>query len=84
MEQLLVYADDVNILGRSVHTVRKNTEALEVAIKATAIEVNACKTARKYMFTSWDQTAGQCHIIKIDNSSFEGGRVEIFGNNLNE
>jgi hypothetical protein len=26
--QLLAYADDVNILGESVHTVRKNAEAL--------------------------------------------------------
>jgi hypothetical protein len=32
-QQLLVYADGVNILGRSVHTVRKNTETLVVACK---------------------------------------------------
>ena len=31
--QLLVYADDVNILGRSIHTRKKNTEALVVAGK---------------------------------------------------
>jgi len=31
--QLLVYADDVNILGGSVHTVKENTEALIVASK---------------------------------------------------
>ena len=30
---LLAYADDVNILGGSVHTVRKNAEALVVATK---------------------------------------------------
>jgi hypothetical protein len=28
--QLLVYAADVNILGRSVHTLKKNIEALVV------------------------------------------------------
>jgi hypothetical protein len=31
--QLLVYADDVNKLGGSVHTIKKNTEALVVASK---------------------------------------------------
>jgi hypothetical protein len=31
--QLLVYADDVNVLGGSIHTVTKNTEALLVASK---------------------------------------------------
>jgi hypothetical protein len=31
--QLLVYADDVNILGGSIHTKKKNKEALVVASK---------------------------------------------------
>jgi len=31
--QLLVYADDINILGGIVHTIKKNTEALVVAGK---------------------------------------------------
>ena len=43
--QLLVYADDVNILGGSVHTVKKNAEALIVARKETGLEVNADKTS---------------------------------------
>ena len=29
--KFLVYADDVNMLGRSVHTIKKNTEALVVS-----------------------------------------------------
>jgi hypothetical protein len=39
--KLLVYADDINILGGSVHTVNKNTEALVVATKQNGLEVNA-------------------------------------------
>jgi hypothetical protein len=54
--QLLVYADD-NILGGSVHTIRKNTEALLVCSKEIGLEVNADKT--KYVVMSRDQNAGQ-------------------------
>jgi len=69
--QLLVYVDDVNILGGSVHTVKENTEALVAATKETGLEVNADKT--KYMVMSRDQNAGRSDntCIKIDNSSFE-------------
>jgi len=42
--QLLVYAADVNILGRSVHTMKKNIEALVVVSKDIQLEVNADKT----------------------------------------
>ena len=42
--QLLVYADDVNILCGSVHTTKSNTTALVVAMKETGREVNVEKT----------------------------------------
>ena len=48
--QLLVYADDVNILGRSIPTIKKNPEALVVASKKIGPEVNADKI--KYMVIS--------------------------------
>jgi hypothetical protein len=39
--QLLAYADDVNILGGGVCTIKKNTEALVVVIKEIGLEVIA-------------------------------------------
>ena len=41
---LLAYADDVNILGGSVHPVKEIAEALVVATKEIGLEVNADKT----------------------------------------
>jgi len=38
--QLLVCADDVNILGGSVHTVKEKAEALIVASKETGLDWN--------------------------------------------
>jgi hypothetical protein len=72
--QLVAYADDVNILGGSVHTVQENSDALVVATKEIGLEVNTDKT--KYMFMSRDQNAGRVHSVKTDNSSSE--RVEEF------
>jgi hypothetical protein len=48
--QLLVFSDDVNILGANIHPVKKNTEALVVASKESSLEVNAENT--KYMVMS--------------------------------
>ena len=48
--QLLVYADDVNILGGSINIIKKNAEALVVASKKTGLEVNADNS--KYMVMS--------------------------------
>jgi len=72
---ILVYGDD-NILGGSVHTIRKGKKAeiLVVASKETGLEVNADKT--KYVVLYRDQSAGRSHNIKMDENSFE--RVEEF------
>ena len=61
-------------MGRSLHTVGENAEALVVATKEIGLEVNADKT--KYMIMYRDQNAGRSHSMKTDNSSIE--RVEEF------
>jgi hypothetical protein len=66
--QLLVYANDVNILGGSIHTMTKHIDAFVVASEETELEVNADKT--KYVVLS-NQNAGRSRNIKIDNSCFE-------------
>jgi len=72
--QLLAYADDVNILGGNMHTLKENAEALVAATRETGLEVSADTT--KYMVKSRDQNAGRIHSVRIDNSTFE--RVEEF------
>jgi len=72
--QLLAYADDVNILGGSIHTLKENAEALIAATREIGLEVSADKT--KYMAMSRDQNAGRIHSVRIDNSTFE--RMEEF------
>ena len=79
--QLLAYADDVNILGGGIHTLKENVESLVAATGEIGLEVSADKS--KYMVMSRDQNAGQNHSVRIDNSTFE--RVEefkYFGTNL--
>jgi len=67
--QLLAYADDVNILGGSIHTLKENAEAVVDAIREIGLGVSADKT--KYMVKSRDQNAGRNHSVRIDNNTFE-------------
>jgi hypothetical protein len=45
--QLLVYADDINILGGSVHIINRNTDVVLFVSQENGLEVNADQT--KYM-----------------------------------
>jgi len=49
LNQLLAYADDVNILGGSIHTLRENAEALVAATREIGLEVSADKTKNMVM-----------------------------------
>jgi hypothetical protein len=72
--QLLIYGDDVNIMGGSVDTITKNAEALVVGSKENVLEANVDNTKHIVMFRN--QNEGRCHSIKTDNISLE--RVEEF------
>jgi len=44
IHQLLVYADDVNILGGNIHAIKKNTESFVIGSMEIGPEVNAIET----------------------------------------
>ena len=67
--QLLVYADDVNMLGENLQTSRENTEIFIKASKDIGLEVDSEKT--KYMITSCQQNIVQNQNIVTTHSSFE-------------
>ena len=61
--QDLVYADDVNMLGEYLPTIRENMEILITTSKDIGLEVNSEKI--KYMTTSRDQNVIQYQNIII-------------------
>jgi hypothetical protein len=65
----LAYADDMNLLGDNIDTIKKSTETLIDASNEIGLEVNVEKT--KYMLLSRHQNVGHNQNIKIANRSFE-------------
>jgi hypothetical protein len=63
--QLLLYADDVNLLGVNINAIKKNTGTLIDAGKEVGLEGNREKT--NYMLMTRHQNAGQNRDMKTDN-----------------
>jgi len=72
--QLLAYADGVNVLGGSIHTLKENAEALVAANREIGLEV--CADKSKYMVMSRDLIARRIQSVRFDIYTFE--RVEGF------
>jgi hypothetical protein len=66
--QFLLYADDINILGDDINTIKKNMALLEASTEV-GLEVNMEKT--KHVVVSPDQNKGKNHNLLTVNKSFE-------------
>jgi hypothetical protein len=74
--QLLAYADDVNLLGDNIDTIKKNTEMLIDVGKEVDLEINVDKT--KYMLLSRHQNVGKNRDIKIANERFQILKLKLY------
>jgi hypothetical protein len=76
-----VYDDDVNFLGDSINTAKKNTETLLEVSKDVCLEIYAEKT--KYMIMPRHSNSGQNQNIRIAIELFENvEKLKYLGTSL--
>jgi hypothetical protein len=56
--QLVAYADDVNLMGDNIDTIKKNTEILIDANKEFGLEINVDKTKYMLLVTRMQSKSG--------------------------
>jgi hypothetical protein len=79
--QLLIFVDDVNLVGDNINATNKNTQTLTDISQEVGLKVNAEKT--KYIFLSRHQNAEQNHDMNIANRSFENvARFKYLGTTI--
>jgi hypothetical protein len=81
IHQLLVYADDVNLLDNSINAIKENIGTLSEASRDVDLEINAEKT--KYMIMSRHQNSGQNQSIRIVNKNDNHDEIKKRLNSLN-
>jgi hypothetical protein len=80
--QLLAYADDVNLLGDNIDTIKKNTGTLTDASKEVGLKINVEKTV--YVAISSQECRSKSGHINSKQIVGKCVTVQLFGNNSNK